>query len=506
MAAVREGVLSREIALLRIELVQLQDDLAEAERRAADAEWRAAEAEATVPTLALAHSQLRAISTSRSWRVTAPLRVATTAARRLIGRPYDPYAGRLQITLAATGAYASALPAPAPDLVALLPPAAVARGPSRRRRMLVAADFLPLYDQQSGGRRMFEMIGLIAETGWDVVFLSITPQDALPGVLSQPEGRQRYEESLRRAGVVEIVYGTEEARRYLEAAGRDVDCALLSFPSIATEMMPLVRTYCPTCRIIFDMVDFHGVRMAREATLTDDPALAEEAGRQQAIEVACAKAADLTFAVTGEERAALLQLVPSAVVEVMPNIFTVPERPLRGTRGRAGLLFVGGFWHKPNGDAMLWFARSIWPLIRREAPEATLTIIGSYPSDEVLALGQLPGITVRGYVADLAAEFDQHRAFVAPLRYGAGMKGKVGESMINGLPVVATPIGAEGMGLQSERHLLVAEDEAEFARQVLRLLADDALWERLAQRGRQHIVDTLSRGVVGARLRDILNG
>jgi hypothetical protein len=504
MAAVREGVLSREIAVLLAELGESRDELA---RLKGDAARAAEETAGLRLQLSIAREAVRALQDaldamrrSRSWRITSPIRVVSNLARRIAGRPLAPLAPALRSGFA--GEVASPEPADAP--MPSLPAPASQVG--RRRRVFVAADFLPLFDQQSGGRRLNEIIRLLGEIGWDVVFLSMCPEDNLPGVLGQPEGRLRYENSLRAGGVTHILYGLEQARRYLDEAGREIDCAILSFPAIATEMLPLVRAYCPTSRIIFDMVDFHGLRMSREAALLKDPTLADEAARQQALELACAKAADVTFAVTSEERAALLQLVPNAVVEVMPNIFDVPERPLPGPEGRTGLLFVGGFWHKPNGDAMLWFVEKIWPLVRQRAPATRLTIVGSYPSDEVLALGQQPGIEVLGYVADLSAEFDRHRAFVAPLRYGAGMKGKVGESLINGLPVVATSVGAEGMGLQPGANILVADTEAEFAEQVLRLLQDDRLWGRLAAKGRQHIIDTLSRDVIGARLRTILNG
>lgn len=226
----------------------------------------------------------------------------------------------------------------------------------------------------------------------------------------------------------------------------------------------------------------------------------------RAKEISCARAADVTIAVTEGERAALLEIAPDVVVETLPNVFEVPRNVPSGPVGREGLLFVGGFWHKPNGDAMHWFVNRIWPLIQREVPDLVLRIVGANADNEVLALGARPGVEVLGFVPELTPLYDQHRAFIAPLRYGAGMKGKVGQSLVHGLPVVATSIGAEGMALQDGVHLLVADQEEEFAEQVLRLLRDDVLWSRLAVQGREHIERTLSVDVVRNRLETVLGG
>jgi glycosyltransferase involved in cell wall biosynthesis len=196
----------------------------------------------------------------------------------------------------------------------------------------------------------------------------------------------------------------------------------------------------------------------------------------------------------------MLDLVPEAVVETLPNVFRVPTAAPPGPEGRHGLLFVGGFWHVPNGDAMLWFTEQIWPLIHAHAPDLVFRIAGADPTPEVLALGRQPGVEVLGHVPDLAPQFDRARVFVAPLRFGAGMKGKVGQSLVHGLPVVATPVGAEGMALEDGQHLLVAETAEEFADRVLTLLRDDALWGRLQLNGRALVKATLSEEVVTRRL------
>ena len=310
-----------------------------------------------------------------------------------------------------------------------------------RGRILIAADIPPLFDMHSGGLRLQALIQIMGSANWNVAFASLTDRDRLPGALAIPEQRIWYEERLRAAGVRCFAYGHDEIAAFLQEDGRSLDWAFLSFPRVAQELMPLVRSHCRTTRIIFDMVDFHGLRLAREAALRGDPSLAAEAGRQRAAEVACAKAADITLAVTLEEKSALLDLVPDAVVEVVPNVFDVPRHAVPGPEQRSGLLFVGGFWHTPNGDAAIWFVEQVWPIVRREAPDQHLSIVGSNPTDEVLALNASPGVDVLGYVPDLAPLFDRHRLSIAPLRFGAGMKGKVGQSLIHGLPSLPPRLG-----------------------------------------------------------------
>jgi glycosyltransferase involved in cell wall biosynthesis len=269
---------------------------------------------------------------------------------------------------------------------------------------------------------------------------------------------------------------------------------------VASEVTPLIRSHCPWARVIFDTVDLHFRRMQREADLRGDARLAHEAERMRDREVSCVRSADVTVAVSEEERQMLLDLVPEAVVETVPNVFQLPEGRPPGPACRTGLLFVGGFWHVPNVDAVLWFVEHVWPLIRAQAPAVVFRIVGSDPTPDVLALGRLPGIEVLGYVPDLTPHLNGARVFVAPLRFGAGMKGKVAQSLINGLPVVATAIGAEGMSLVNGEHVLVADGAEDFAESVLSLLSDNGLWKHLQAQGRALTEATLSEAVVARRL------
>jgi O-antigen biosynthesis protein len=349
--------------------------------------------------------------------------------------------------------------------------------------VLIADQYPPLYDQQSGGLRLKTLIDIIGKQGWPLAFASRFTRSALPGVLSTETGRGHYEAALRTAGVRRFGYGIDEVDAMLAELGTKLRYAFLSFPQVAHDFIPCVRSHCPTATIIYDMVDFHAVRIAREAALKHDADLLTEAEDMKAMEVAAARAADITIAVSSSEKSAMLDLVPSAVVEILPNIFTMPTTLPSGVGKRTGLLFVGGFWHRPNADAVTWFVNKIWPEIHSQIPECRFRIAGSNAGDDVRALAMVPGVEVLGFVHDLGPLFDNARVFVAPLRYGSGVKGKIGQSLVHGLPVVTTSIGAEGMNLQNGEDALITDDPDMFASQVVRLLRDDDLWARLQAQG-----------------------
>lgn len=369
--------------------------------------------------------------------------------------------------------------------------------------MFVIADMPPLYDQQSGALRLFTLLELLREAGWNLAFGSYLDHSELPDALTSVDGKARYEGALHALGIRRILYGEAEIDAYLHEPDTKVDWAFISYPSVASRFMPLVRARFPDALVAFDMVDFHSLRIERQAELTSDATRFAEAHRTRDQEIGLALAADVTIAVTLQEKEAVLALAPTAIVQVLPCIFDVSTRPLPDLDQRRGIFFIGNFLHSPNGDSIHWFVERIWPLIRAQQPDVALCIAGSGMTADILALGERPGIQALGYIPEVQPLLDRHRVFVAPLRFGAGMKGKVGQSLANGLPVVATHIGAEGMGLLHDQHILIADAESAFADEVLRLLHDDDLWYRLSTQGQQHIGQTLSRSAVRIQITDI---
>lgn len=513
-AALREAILRREVALLTAEkrrLLKLMPEVtpgvAGHPSGAAEARFPGeptlaglrAEAERLRASLAAKDALIRALYSSSSWRLTAPVRAAARFLRG--GSAPGPEAAIAATNSVAVGLPTLALPGePAALALARAPLSPIPAAPAASLgEVVIISDHLPLFDRQSGGLRLKTLIGMVTKLGWRITFCSYLPEGC-PDSLGSPSEQRRYEEALRRAGVAEITYGLDGMRRALRELGEGLRLAFVSFPVVATEVIPVLRTHCPWARVMFDTVDLHFVRVGREAALKNSPGLRAEAERLRALEFSCMRMADVTLTVSEAERRMLLDMLPDVVVETLPNVFEAPPQTPPGPEGRAGMLFLGGFQHQPNADAVLWFARDIWPLIRARAPAAEICIVGAEVPPEIEALGAEPGITVRGYVDDLRPIFDKARMMVAPLRYGAGMKGKVGQAMISGLPVVASTIGAEGMSAEDGQHLLIADDAERFAEHVLALLENDTLWRMLQEEGHALIEATLSERAVSAQV------
>ena len=274
---------------------------------------------------------------------------------------------------------------------------------------------------------------------------------------------------------------------------------------VAEAVAPLVRAHAPQARLVFDTVDLHYLRERREAELAGhDPARLRAAERTRAAELALVRGCDATLVVSPVEQALLAGEVPGARVEVVSNVHRVagPGRPFAE---RADLLFVGGYRHPPNVDAALWMVEEVLPRVLARLPDVRLHLVGSAAPPEVVALGQRAGVVFHGFVEDIAPLMDGIRLGVAPLRYGAGVKGKVNLALAHGQPMVATRCAVEGMHLVDGHDVLVADDAAGFADAIVRAYTDAALWRRLAANGLDNIERHFSFDAARRALRPLLD-
>jgi glycosyltransferase involved in cell wall biosynthesis len=373
------------------------------------------------------------------------------------------------------------------------------------RRVLVVDPFMPLHDRASGSLRLFRLLQLMREQGCRVTYVGRA------GV-----GQERYRRELEAMGIEAYAgdpdrmlacgYRIDAPRVDLPALLRErrFEVAWLSFWYIGEQYLPLVRAHSPSTRILLDSVDVHFLRERRQAELegTLGERAAELAERRRR-ELSVYAAADGVVTVTPEDGAALRAEGVRTPLAVIPNVHDRAGGDPAGFDARGGLVFVGNFAHAPNVDAVRWLCADVLPRVRRRLPEVGLTVVGASPPEEVRALaGQ--GVTVTGHVPEVAPYLDAARVSVAPLRYGAGMKGKIGEALGRGLPVVTTSIGAEGMGLVHGEHALVADDPAALAEALVQALTDGALWARLSGAGRAHVEARYGRAVVGRALAELL--
>jgi len=170
---------------------------------------------------------------------------------------------------------------------------------------------------------------------------------------------------------------------------------------------------------------------------------------------------------------------------------------------RHGLMFIGGFRHPPNTDAVLWYATEVQPLIRRRLPGVKTYIIGSDPPPPIKALGA-EDLVIAGYIPDVTPYFTGCRVSISPLRYGAGVKGKINHAMSFGLPVVATTPSVEGMHLTSSVDVLIGDGAEGFADAVAKVYNDEALWIKLSEGGRDNVRAHFSREVARGAITRLL--
>ena len=364
-----------------------------------------------------------------------------------------------------------------------------------QRQVLIIDALTPQPDRDSGSLRLVNLMRLLIEEGAHVVFL--------PANRSADGG---YTRQLQQLGV-ECWHAPHAARfpAWLREHGPRFHAAMVSRHYVASEFVPLLRRHAPRARLLFDTVDLHYLRERRAAELSGDAAARRAADATRTRELALIAQADATLVVSDAERELLAADAPSARVHVLSNLHDIaPAGP--GREARRDLLFVGGFRHPPNVDAVRWFVAEVFPAIRARLPDVAFHCIGGDVPGEIAALARLPGVHVHGHVPDLAPWLARCCLSVAPLRYGAGVKGKVNLAMAHGLPVVATRAAVEGMHLRDGQDVLVADEASAFAAAVVHLYHDAALWDALAANGRDNVARHFSADAARTVVRELFLG
>ncbi|PWS31094.1 glycosyltransferase [Pedobacter paludis] len=346
-----------------------------------------------------------------------------------------------------------------------------------KKTVLFIDDVIPAPDKDSGSNRLFQIIKLVKSLGYHIIFV---PNDGIK--------RKRYFEHLVQEGV-EVIYRFPNRKGMLNILQKKLPkidfvwlCKLHNnypFEYLFEQNPHLIK--------IYDTIDLHFLRMKREADLVDDLTLLDEANKIEKEELGFAKKSKITIAITNDEQ----KILEDAGVQntfVIPNIHNpeFSDETFLPFEKRTGLVFIGGYAHKPNIDSAKWLINEIMPKVWKVEPDIKITLLGSNPNEEVLSL-KSERVIIPGYIEDVSSFFNKNRIFVAPLRYGAGMKGKIGQSLSYGLPIVTSTIGAEGIGLTDGENYLLANTDEEFAKEILRLYNDEKLWNEISNSSKQLI-------------------
>jgi len=362
----------------------------------------------------------------------------------------------------------------------------LARDRSRdRRHVLVVDHYVPQPDRDAGSRATWQVIETLVRQGCQVSFW---PANAYEDPIYTPP--------LQQLGV-EVLCGSEYVGRFdawLTEHGNYLDAVVLNRPHISAELVGSVRRHSRATLVYYGH-DIHHLRMQQQLALHPDDELEKETQRYQDFEHSLWKQADVILYPSADETAHVRHWLDTHVrgvdirAETIPLYAyePVPDAAMLGPEQRQDIIFVAGFAHAPNVDAALWFVREVFPLVRSEAPGVRLSLVGSNPRPEVLALAS-EDIEVTGYVNDAALEerYRRARVAVAPLRFGGGVKGKVLESLQYGLPCVTTSVGMQGLA-DASSFMQVADAPEQMAARILALLRDDAHWSQVSSAERAFI-------------------
>jgi glycosyltransferase involved in cell wall biosynthesis len=285
-----------------------------------------------------------------------------------------------------------------------------------------------------------------------------------------------YTDALQDLGV-EVAYGGDGGTfaEWLAANAGDIDHALLCRPHVAADVLPALKRHSGI-GLLYYGADLHFSRLRLASAELKDRAIESEARAMERLERSIWRDVDVVLYPSDEESATVNGMEPRVVARtLLPYSFAEFASP-RSPGSEPIILFVAGFAHQPNRHGLIWFVEQVLPLIRARVPSARLIVAGSNPSAEVVALAHGP-ISLQANISDaeLSDLYRLARVAAVPLRYGAGVKLKVVEALREGLPLVTTPIGAQGLpGI--ERVASVCDAPHDFAEAVCRLLEDDVVW------------------------------
>ena len=362
-----------------------------------------------------------------------------------------------------------------------------------RKRALFIDDSVPMPDRDAGSVAALDHMLSLQRLGYEVHFVPADNMSRIPV----------YTEALERRGIrcyyAPYVWSVEEVLRRAEFK---FDVAYTYRPGNASKYIAVIRSFFPDARILFNVCDLHYLRLEREADLLGRPELRAAAERMRELEYAALRSADQVISHSATEAAIIRAALPDTSVTVIP--WTVePQPPPQGFQARKGIAFVGSFSHPPNRDAVNWLAAEVMPLVWRRDPEIRLFVIGSNIADGDRALAS-DRVEIVGWVPDITEALHRYRLTVAPLRFGAGLKGKVLSSFAAGLPCVMTPVAAEGMEFPDALLGLVADTAEALASKVCELHADEAANATAVAAATRYLEETCSQAAIDERLRQAL--
>ena len=345
---------------------------------------------------------------------------------------------------------------------------------------MVIDHYIPTFDKDAGSRTVYQYIKCLVRLGYNVKLIGDNFFRMEP-----------YTTIFENMGVEVLVgsYYAKNWKKWFEANSKYIDFVFLNRPHISIKYIDFIKQ-TTQAKILYYVQDLHFLREYREYELTGNDEFKKESERWKKIEVDIMNKADVNFTISEDEKKIMNELVPGEKAAVMP-VFAYPELKQNNNEifEKKNILFVGGFNHRPNEDAVLWFVDKVWPKFKANYPEADFIVAGSNPTKKIREIS-FPGVVVTGYISDEQLEkyYSSCKVCVIPLRYGAGVKGKTIEAMYNGIGIVSTSIGIEGL-VDIEKYISPHNDVDSFLNEMDKMYTDNLYRENKIDMYRKYISD-----------------
>jgi GT2 family glycosyltransferase len=372
----------------------------------------------------------------------------------------------------------------------------LARDRSRdKKHILIIDHYVPHYDQDAGSRTVYGYIKFFISEGYSIKFIGDNFFQHEP-----------YTSSLEKLGV-EVLYGNwyfSNWQDWFKQNGSHFTIVFLNRPHISEKYIDFISQNSES-KIWYYGHDLHCLRERREYDLSKKKEFLNNSFFWEKKEFSLMRKADISLYPSQEEVKYIHRIDKSINVQAIPAYLFEHFISSEYNERTKDIIFIGGFKHTPNIDGALWFVREIWPLILSILPDLKFYILGSHPTQEIQQLDNNINIFVTGFVSDgeLLQYYKNARIVIVPLRFGAGVKGKVVEALFNEKPIITTSIGAEGLDEAAE-YMIIKDDPSEFAQSVIELYQNDEMLKKYSQFGKTYCQKYFSFEAAAKKLNNIM--
>ncbi|WP_353148962.1 glycosyltransferase family 4 protein [Chryseobacterium sp.] len=342
--------------------------------------------------------------------------------------------------------------------------------PSKKTILFASRDF-PTHDKDSGSNRLKEIILIYKKLGYNcILFAPHMFEDDIYVKFYQKHDVIVFVENNRYKNIYDFL-----------SSFKNIDYVWFNGPLALNLFYKKMKNILPRTQFMYDMVDIHFLRFKRAIEIEPTRiSLKKNYKHFFRLETVIAPQLDYIIAISDKEKEIMSQYADKNKIITISNIhepkIDISER--KNFHDSKGIIFIGSI-HEPNIDAVKFLYEKIMPLVWKTNPDLEVSVIGNVA--DKLDIKQYPQFKFLGFVESIEEHFMNSKIMVAPLRFGAGVKGKIGQAFEYFFPVVTTDIGAEGMRLTDRKNVLIANDEESFAQAILQLNNDEELWNTLSQ-------------------------